>query len=827
MAKNPSKKALKSFQGSPRPGPVGRSRRRGLARLSRRLGEGWRRLLELPVLWIGLLLTVGAWGLTPGGLLPVPIAREGEVATRDYVAPSDLLIPDQETTTEKQARAREEVPPVYDYDSGAASAVQDQVARLFATGHQLLQESAGASKGRRGSATRGPAAGKAAETARPQGAEGEDRLADEISQLEQASGLKLTRDEVSALLAQGFSQDLEERLSLLVGRVLRQGIVEGKARLLENRVRGITLRILPSGTERRHYDLYDYLEYPGEVQEFLEGEVEDWRDLSSTQRKASIDLLMANLPANLSPNRSETLERQEEAAAAVAPVFKQIRKGQVIVRKGDQIGPAEARMIADITGHDRLTGRLLPLAGTMALLGLVALALWFGLRGERVADHGRRRLYSEVLLVLLVSILGTKFSFLVSTALANSFDVAPFNSFRGYAYGVPFAGLALVAALLFGRTAATLAALFFALLVSRLAGLEALWVTLYAAVGSLGAVFAVDAFQIKQRLMLTRIGLVVGALNVGTVLVLTALSGGVGSEPLQLVFDLVCALIGGLLVAAVGSFSVPILESLLGITTDIKLVELANANLPLLRRLAFEAPGTFQHSLMVANLAKEGCEVIGADPALAYAGGLYHDVGKIFRPEYFVENQRPGHNLHDKLLPSMSTLILISHVKDGLALADEYHLPPPVRDAIAQHHGTRLISFFFNRAQEQARQRSDRSGDVTEEKYRYPGPKPQNEVMGVLMLADGVEAASRTLVEPTPLRIRTLVGKIVEDCLGDGQLDESDLTLSDIKKVSQAFIRVLTTIFHQRIDYPGFDFRGEGRESPRGDRISEIAVRAS
>ncbi len=823
MVKTPSKKTPKAAPGAARPGSAGRGRRRGWTRLNRRLGSAWRRVLELPVLWLALLLTVGAWGLTPGGLLPVPEARQGEVATRDYVAPSDLLIPDQETTTEKQTRAREEVPPVYDFDSGAAAAVQSQAAKLFGAGRQLLQEASEAAKGR--PKPQSPAKGRARRRGGEAAAGGEDLVAEMLPRLERASGLKLTRDEVAALAEQGFSQDLEERLSVLVGRVLRQGVVEGKARLLENRVRGITLRVLPAGTERQRYDLYNYLEFPGEVKEFLEGEVEGWRNLSSAQRKALSDLLMANLPANLSPNRSATLERQEAAAAAVAPVFKQIRKGQVIVRQGDQVGPAEARMIAEITGRDRLSGRLLPLAGTIALLALTALALWFGLRGERVADHSRRRLYCEVVLVLLVSILGAKFSFLVANALANSFDAAPFNSFQGYAYGVPFAGLALAGALLFGRSVASLAALFFALLVSRLAGPEALWVTLYAAAGSLGAVFGVDAFQIKQRLMLTRVGLMVGALNVVTVLALTALAGGAGVDPLQLSFDLVCALAGGLLAAAVASFSVPILESLLGVTTDIKLVELANANLPLLRRLAFEAPGTFQHSLMVANLAKEGCEVIGADPVLAYAGGLYHDVGKIFRPEYFVENQRPGHNLHDKLVPSMSALIIISHVKDGLALAEEYHLPPPVRDAIAQHHGTRLISFFFNRAQERARRRSE-SGDVTEEKYRYPGPKPQNGVMGVLMLADGIEAASRTLVEPTPIKIRTLVGRIVEDCLADGQLDESDLTLSDIKKVSQAFIRVLTTIFHQRIDYPGFDFRGEGREDPR-DRTAEIVVRAS
>jgi cyclic-di-AMP phosphodiesterase PgpH len=280
----------------------------------------------------------------------------------------------------------------------------------------------------------------------------------------------------------------------------------------------------------------------------------------------------------------------------------------------------------------------------------------------------------------------------------------------------------------------------------------------------------------------------------------------------QIGFDLLCALAGGLLVTAATSFALPILEWLLGITTDIKLLELSNANLPLLRRLAFEAPGTFQHSLMVANLAKEGCESIGADPVLAYTSGLYHDVGKVLRPDYFVENQRPGHNRHDKLLPSMSALILINHVKEGVELAREHALPRVLRDAIRQHHGTRLMRFFYTRALEQD------ATDLTEEKYRYPGPRPQNKVMGVLMLADAVEAASRTLTEPTTAKIRGLIRTIADDCLQDGQLDETDLTLSDLRLVAEAFHRVLANIFHQRIDYPGFDFNAAPKREKKAIR---------
>ncbi len=227
---------------------------------------------------------------------------------------------------------------------------------------------------------------------------------------------------------------------------------------------------------------------------------------------------------------------------------------------------------------------------------------------------------------------------------------------------------------------------------------------------------------------------------------------------------------------------------------------------------------------MVASLAKEGCEAIGADPVLAYTGSLYHDIGKVFRAEYFIENQRAGENRHDKLLPSMSALILINHVKEGLELARQHHLPRVILDAIEQHHGTRLIRFFYNRALDQ---RAAGAAEVREEKYRYPGPRPQNKVMGVLMLADGVEAASRTLIDATPAKIRALIRTIFDDCLADGQLDQTDLTLSDLKAVAEAFLRVLATIFHQRVDYPGFDFNDLKPGAKRERRPPSGALKVS
>jgi putative nucleotidyltransferase with HDIG domain len=770
------------------------SRGTTLGRLGRlRVGETWDRALEMPVLWVGLFLLLATWALVPGGLRFSPAAAQGAVADRDYVASRDLLLQDEEATLAKQEQAREAVLPVYDLDLEVIGERDALFAGLFARGRKLLAQTAG-------------------EGEPPSPEEAAEKLLPRTPAPDQ---LKATAEQLAVLARRRFSPEMEDRIRGLVVQALRRGVVGNKGLLLENRMRGVTLRNLRTGEEDLHVDLFDHLGYPGEVRDFLESEVRGWSGYKVAERGLLVDLMQENLPTNLLLNRSETLARRDAAAAGAGQVFNQIRRGQVIVRQGDVIDAGDARAIAQMRNERRFVQRIPSLAGTFSLLSLAALVLWLALRSERVADHSRARVFSETLLLLLLSLLGAKFCFLTAAALSGVFEAPPLSSARSYAYGIPFAAPALLAGLLLGRNAALFLSALFSVLASRMAvDGDGLWIVFYALAGSLAAVFALDSYQFRQRLVMVRVGLVVGAVNMLMVVILTAL-GPAERGPMQVAFDLVCALAGGLIVTAVASFAVPILESMLGITTDIKLVELSNTNLPLLRRLAFEAPGTFQHSLMVANLAKEGCEAIGADAVLAYTGGLYHDVGKVLRPDYFIENQRPGHNRHDKLLPSMSALILINHVKEGLELARQHNIPRVLRDAIQQHHGTRLIKYFYSRAVEQ---RDPDAGDVTEEKFRYPGPKPQNKVIGVLMLADAIEAASRTLVEPTPAKIRGLIRAIVDDCLQDGQLDHTDLTLSDLRQVSESFLRVLSNIFHQRIDYPGYDFNAGPRREKRAVR---------
>ncbi len=257
-------------------------------------------------------------------------------------------------------------------------------------------------------------------------------------------------------------------------------------------------------------------------------------------------------------------------------------------------------------------------------------------------------------------------------------------------------------------------------------------------------------------------------------------------------------LINGIISALIVVGGLPLFESMFSILTNISLLELSDFNHPLLRKMFLEAPGTYQHSLVVGNLAEVACEAIGANSLLARVGAYYHDIGKLEKAEYFSENQTPNLSKHDKILPSISKLIIVSHVKDGMELAKKYRLNSRIIDFIMQHHGTSLTYYFYVKALEGM----EHEDDVKEEGFRYPGPKPQTKEIAIVHLADSIEAASRTLEEPTPARIEELVRKIVNNKFIDGQLDECELTLKDLEKIAATFVRILSAMYHSRIRYP-------------------------
>ena len=246
----------------------------------------------------------------------------------------------------------------------------------------------------------------------------------------------------------------------------------------------------------------------------------------------------------------------------------------------------------------------------------------------------------------------------------------------------------------------------------------------------------------------------------------------------------------------------PLVEKAFGVQTDLSLLELGDASHPLLRRLAQRAPGTYNHSINVASIAEAAADSIGANGLLVRVGAYFHDIGKMFKPEYFIENQSAGVNQHDSLQPAMSTLVIIAHVKDGADLARSHHLPEPIIDFISQHHGTTLVEYFYREAAR--RSEEDPNGEsVSDKDFRYPGPKPQTLEAAVMMLADTVESASRTLVDPTPSRIQNLVEAISDKKMSDGQFDECGLTFKQLDRVRRSLVKSLTAIYHARVKYPG------------------------
>ena len=436
--------------------------------------------------------------------------------------------------------------------------------------------------------------------------------------------------------------------------------------------------------------------------------------------------------------------------------------------------------------------------GTLALVSAAYLFVWrlVKYRASQVdLLVTAPRAFALVGSAILVETALTRFGFVVANAIATQSTRAPFNDVTVWSFAIPFAAASLLLTMLLDRNLSLIAGLVAAGFAGLLAP-QAAPAILYAFISCAAAVYGLKRYRERQSVTLA--GLFVAATNCVTAAALTAFA----YRPLSFSAALVAGLFGvagGLLTIIFAAGGVPINESLFGILTDIRLLELTNADLPVLSQLALRAPGTNQHSHAVGQLAEDACRAIRANALLARVGALYHDIGKVAAPDHFVENQS-GENPHDRLKPLQSAKIITSHVTYGLRLAKELGLPKRIADFIPQHHGTRSLHFFLQKAKSQAN-----GACINDADFRYPGPKPQFKEAAILMLADSAEAAARSLAHPNPENIRAIVSKIFDAVLRDGQLDESKLTLRELSEVREALVNSLLAIYHPRIVYPGFN----------------------
>jgi hypothetical protein len=365
-------------------------------------------------------------------------------------------------------------------------------------------------------------------------------------------------------------------------------------------------------------------------------------------------------------------------------------------------------------------------------------------------------------------------------------------------FAIPFAAGALVLSLLIGSQIALVTGLMSAILVGFISPHE-LAMSAFALAGSIAAIYTGRRYRTRNAVIVASASVFGVNIVMGMVSMLIA---GHNWEWQKIVGGVLLCLIGALLTAATTSLAIPIYEWVFNILTDMRLLELSNADNPLLRQLAIQTPGTSHHSFMVGLLAEEAAKAIGANALLARTACLYHDIGKLAAPDMYIENQKGGPNPHDQVPPLESVRIITGHVRRGIQMAREADLPPQIIDFIPQHHGTRVLAYFYHKAKSHAEVRGE---TINMDEFRYPGPKPQTKEAVILMLADGAEASVRSLEEPTPENIRAIIKKIVDTVVADGQLDESDVTMKELTTIRESLVHTLINVYHQRISYPGFN----------------------
>lgn len=487
--------------------------------------------------------------------------------------------------------------------------------------------------------------------------------------------------------------------------------------------------------------------------------------------------------SNMLYNEEVTQRAREAARQEVEPV--KILKGTRIISEGETVTEAHMAQLEALGLQRTLVDYNIILGLALMLLAI------FLVGGIYLYIHEPEVFYSPSLLLLLSIIIIITLVFIVAA-----------NIISGYL--IPIAMGMILITVLFNSRLAILLNVIFAIFIGIIFGGEFRFIVM-GLMGGLVAAYSVA--RLYQRSDLTKAGFYVALVNVLIVVSTLLFFSGFKLEYefiKELSIGMVFGVVNGLFSAVMAIGMLPYLESGFGLTTAVSLLELANPNQPLLKNLLIKAPGTYHHSIIVANLAEAAAEVVGADPLLSRVGAYYHDIGKIKRPYFFIENQLVNDNPHNKISASLSTLIITAHVKDGVEMAREARLPEIITDFISQHHGTNLVTYFYHQATEK-----EKKENIAEENFRYEGPKPQTKEAAIIMIADSVEAAVRAMSKPTSGRVEGLIRKIIKEKLNDGQLDESDLTLKDLDKMADAMTSILSGIFHSRIEYPEKDLKAE------------------
>jgi putative nucleotidyltransferase with HDIG domain len=707
----------------------------------------------------------------------------GDVAPMDIKSPITFNMIDEMATEEKRTLADESIPPVFDYDPNTFEQLINRVYRGF---RKMRREVKGIHW--------------------PDGnAQREQEIKDfnvYKPLFEREIGIEIPDRLFEWLTENRFAAPYENILIRALVKWSSRRIMDGQSMLFKTPEAPLLVRVVGNsrtGGEEftlQRKEVHDIKR----LSEFDLGGVLGTERLQTRDRKTALDLAHILVVPNLIFNRQETLDRKRRARDAVLPVQVSIKKGQTIVAAGAVVQPVHVGLIRELNLL-RSAKRTDFVAVVVAFLFLILVTVFFSYL-RRASSYrlevSLKDIYAMSTVVLLVVLMTKAYMYLSDAAFAGKADVIPVNSLL---WAAPVAaGPMLVGLMITSGEIVWLFTIFLSITLALMMDSNINFVyLLVTAIGGIAAARGVHSCS--QRNDIYRAGIRTGLVMACVLTAVTFLQPLDEQQSLGrlLLWNVPTGFLGGLFASLVTMALIPLFETVFNYTTDVKLLELSSLNHPLMKDMIVKAPGTYHHSLVVGSMCEAAAEAIGANPLLAKVMAYYHDIGKMEHAQYFIENQRSGTNPHNHISPHMSKTILIAHVKDGAEMGFKHKLGPAIIDGILQHHGTTLISFFYNKALEEQDEDID---TIREEDFRYPGPKPRFKEAALLMLADSIEAAARSLDEPTPGRLTSLVRNIIQSKFLDGQLEECDLTLADLKVIEESYRRVILGIYHQRIDYP-------------------------
>lgn len=712
-----------------------------------------------------------SWLLHIGQRFTVPMlySSVGNIANEDLISPLTTEIEPFERDSQQKETLAQRVPPIFDYDENTIPQWLSKWRYTFKTLRKEFYSSPSKN-------LKNPAV-----------------LEDISKRVFQYTGQTLRPRDLLYLHENKFNPKVEDTFFRLT-EFLKARLIADVDVFFAYYATGITLRKYRGGLSENLITDVSRIWSLDQAKEVLSRYPSIIKDKHLYNARATVEILDYLIPANLIFNAAETEQRVNQYLKAAKPSLVEIKKGQVLVHKGEKLTEQHLQIIQSIQNITGVDAVIIRFVLTTAILFLFLFILF--------SMHlGFKKFWN---LSLKDASIFLAFTFSLVAALKYGSEWLQFI-FVSYSLGhltdylLPLSTGAIMLHLMLGRTASYV----FTVLISIISAFlldHGLSYTLFAFVICATAIHAVG--DCRSRADLFKCGALSGFFAAITIFAFQ-LVGSLGLKEIpwiSVVASSFFCFLSGILATVITSFLIPFFESLFGFTTSLKLIELANFHHPLLHSLMMKAPGTYHHSVIVGSLAEIAADQIGANGLLARVSAYYHDIGKMNKPLYFIENQSPGNNPHDHLQPSMSAKILFSHVKNGVKMGKDYRLGSRVIDIIEQHHGTTLTSYFFNKAKESEQGATE---EIHEQDFRYPGPKPQTREAGIVMLADACEAATRSISEPTPGKIQAMVHHIVTKRFLEEQFSDCELTFKDLQIIESHFTRTLVSLYHHRIEYPG------------------------